>query len=52
MRNVVPDDAPAGAKANRTLVIARDVGDEPYHCRDLELDPCNGYPLGFGHTLG
>lgn len=33
------------------VTIARDVCDQPYGCRDFEIDDCNGYRLCFGHDL-
>jgi predicted enzyme related to lactoylglutathione lyase len=31
--------------------IARDVCDQPYGCRDFEVEDCNGYRLCFGQDL-
>ena len=31
--------------------IARDICDQPYSCRDFDVEDCNGYRLCFGHTL-
>jgi predicted enzyme related to lactoylglutathione lyase len=36
---------------SRGVTIARDVFDQPYGCRDFEVDDCNGYRLCFGHPL-
>ena len=30
--------------------IARDICDQPYGCRDFDIEDCNGYRLCFGHT--
>jgi len=32
--------------------IARDICDQPYGCRDFDIEDCNGYRLCFGHTTG
>jgi len=34
------------------VTIARDIRDEPYGCRDFEIEDCNGYRLCFGHDTG
>ena len=31
--------------------IARDICDQPYRCRDFDVEDCNGYRLCFGHDL-
>lgn len=31
--------------------IARDICDQPYGCRDFDLEDCNGYRLCFGQDL-
>jgi predicted enzyme related to lactoylglutathione lyase len=31
--------------------IARDICDEPYGCRDFDVEDCNGYRLCFGQDL-
>jgi uncharacterized glyoxalase superfamily protein PhnB len=33
------------------VTIARDLCDQPYGCRDFEVEDCNGYRLCFGHDL-
>jgi predicted enzyme related to lactoylglutathione lyase len=30
--------------------IARDICNQPYGCRDFDLEDCNGYRLCFGHN--
>jgi len=37
-------------KAN-AVTIARDICDQPYGCRDFDVEDCNGYRLCFGHDL-
>jgi len=32
--------------------IARDICDQPYGCRDFDIEDCNGYRLCFGQDLG
>jgi predicted enzyme related to lactoylglutathione lyase len=34
---------------SRGVTIARDICDQPYGCRDFEVEDCNGYRLCFGH---
>ena len=31
------------------VTIARDICDQPYGCRDFDVEDCNGYRLCFGH---
>jgi predicted enzyme related to lactoylglutathione lyase len=31
--------------------ITRDICDQPYGCRDFDVEDCNGYRLCFGHNL-
>jgi len=33
------------------VTISRDVCDQPYGCRDFEVEDCNGYRLCFGHNI-
>lgn len=35
----------------RGVTIARDIFDQPYGCRDFDVEDCNGYRLCFGHGL-
>ena len=34
---------------SKGVKIARDICDQPYGCRDFDIDDCNGYRLCFGH---
>jgi predicted enzyme related to lactoylglutathione lyase len=34
---------------SRGVRIAREICDQPYGCRDFDVEDCNGYRLGFGH---
>ena len=34
---------------SKGVTIARDLCDQPYGCRDFEVEDCNGYRLCFGH---
>lgn len=36
---------------SRGVKIVREPRDQPYDCRDFEIDDINGYRLCFGHTL-
>ena len=36
---------------SRDVKIARDICDQPYGCRDFDVEDCNGYRLCFGHDL-
>jgi hypothetical protein len=31
------------------VTIARDICDQPYGCRDFDVEDCNGFRLSFGH---
>lgn len=33
------------------VTIARPICDQPYGCRDFDIEDCNGYRVGFGHDL-
>ena len=48
------DDADAlnAEFSSRGVKIARSICDQPYRCRDFEVEDCNGYRLCFGHDLG
>ena len=35
----------------RGVTISREVCDQPYGCRDFEVDDCNGYRLCFGQDM-
>jgi predicted enzyme related to lactoylglutathione lyase len=47
------DDADAlhAEYKSKGVKIVRDVCDQPYRCRDFEVEDCNGYRLCFGHHL-
>ena len=47
------DDADALCNEFRRngVKIARDICDQPYGCRDFDIEDCNGYRLCFGHTI-
>jgi len=34
---------------SRGVRIAREICDQPYGCRDFDVEDCNGYRLCFGH---
>ena len=34
---------------SKGVTIARDLCDQPYGCRDFDVEDCNGYRLCFGH---
>ena len=34
------------------VTIARDICNQPYGCRDFDVEDCNGYRLCFGHDTG
>ena len=36
---------------SRGVTIARDICDQPYGCRDFEVEDCNGYRLCFGQDI-
>ncbi len=48
------DDADAlrDELTSRGAALVRDVCDQPYGCRDFEVDDCSGYRLCFGQDLG
>lgn len=33
------------------VTIARPICDQPYGCRDFDIEDCNGYRIGFGTVL-
>lgn len=37
---------------SKGVTIARPICDQPYRCRDFDVEDCNGYRLCFGHDLG
>jgi len=36
---------------SRDVRITRDVCDQPYGCRDFDVEDCNGYRLCFGQAI-
>lgn len=36
---------------SKGVTIARAICDQPYGCRDFDVEDCNGYRLCFGHNL-
>jgi hypothetical protein len=36
---------------SKGVIIARDICDQAYGCRDFDVDDCNGYRLCFGQNL-
>jgi uncharacterized glyoxalase superfamily protein PhnB len=36
----------------KSVKIARDICNQPYGCRDFDVEDCNGYRLCFGHDTG
>ena len=36
---------------SRGVKIARDICDQPYGCRDFDVEDCNGYRLCFGQDI-
>ncbi len=34
------------------VTIARDICDQPYGCRDFDVEDCNGFRICFGHDTG
>jgi predicted enzyme related to lactoylglutathione lyase len=45
-------DALAAEFKTKGVKIVRDVCDQPYGCRDFDVEDCNGYRLCFGQDLG
>jgi predicted enzyme related to lactoylglutathione lyase len=35
----------------RGVTITRAICDQPYGCRDFDIEDCNGYRLCFGHSI-
>jgi predicted enzyme related to lactoylglutathione lyase len=38
--------------AAKGVRITRRIGDQPYGCRDFDIEDCNGYRICFGHSTG
>jgi predicted enzyme related to lactoylglutathione lyase len=36
---------------SKGVTIARDICDQPYNCRDFDIEDCNGYRLCFGQDI-
>ena len=36
---------------SKDVTIARDICDQPYGCRDFDVEDCNGYRLCFGESI-
>ena len=47
------DDADAlnAELKSKGVKMARDICDQPYDCRDFDVEDCNGYRLCFGHSI-
>lgn len=45
-------DALSAEYKSKGVKIVRGVCDQPYGCRDFEVEDCNGYRLCFGQDLG
>jgi uncharacterized glyoxalase superfamily protein PhnB len=35
----------------KSVKITRDICDQPYGCRDFDVEDCNGYRLCFGQEI-
>src|SRR5262245_28767573 len=44
-------DALVAEFRDKGVKIARDICDQPYGCRDFDIEDCNGYRLCFGRDL-
>ena len=42
-------DALAAEYKSKGVRIVREIFDQPYGCRDFDIEDCNGYRLCFGH---
>jgi predicted enzyme related to lactoylglutathione lyase len=47
------DDADAllAEYKSKGVKIVRDICNQPYGCRDFDVEDCNGYRLCFGHNI-
>ena len=47
------DDADAlyGEFKGTGVTVAREICDQPYGCRDFDIEDCNGYRVCFGHNI-
>jgi predicted enzyme related to lactoylglutathione lyase len=44
-------DALRAEFGSKGVTIARDICNQPYGCRDFDVEDCNGYRLCFGHAM-
>src|SRR4029079_15454368 len=44
-------DALCEESKSKGVKIARNICDQPYNCRDFDIQDCNGYRLCFGQDL-
>ncbi|HET6360852.1 MAG TPA: bleomycin resistance protein [Gemmatimonadota bacterium] len=44
-------DALIAEYRSRSATITREICDQPYGCRDFDVEDCNGYRLCFGHAI-
>ena len=44
-------DALSAEYKSKGVNISREIFDQPYGCRDFEVDDCNGYRLCFGQDI-
>jgi predicted enzyme related to lactoylglutathione lyase len=44
-------DALCSEFKSKGVKIARQICDQPYGCRDFDIEDCNGYRLCFGHGI-
>jgi predicted enzyme related to lactoylglutathione lyase len=44
-------DALRAEFGSKGVTIARDICNQPYGCRDFDVEDCNGYRLCFGHVM-
>lgn len=44
-------DALVAEYESRGVTITRPICDQPYGCRDFDVEDCNGYRICFGHPL-
>jgi predicted enzyme related to lactoylglutathione lyase len=48
---VADADALLAEFRSKGATIVRDICDQPYGCRDFDVEDCNGYRLCFGHDI-
>jgi predicted enzyme related to lactoylglutathione lyase len=44
-------DALVAEYQSKGVKIVREIFDQPYGCRDFDIEDCNGYRLCFGHDI-